>query len=389
MNFARTKEQDMIRDMARGFAEKEIAPLTAEIDEKSWFPEDIFKKMGELGFLGIPFPEQYGGSGGTILEYASAVKEIGRVCGSTGLSYAAAVSLGAAPFYHFGTEKQKEKYLRPLAEGKTLGAFGLTEPGAGSDAGGTKTKAVKKEGRYVISGEKCWITNASYADTIIITARNEDSNGKITAFIVPGDAAGMTIRTPYKKMGVRGSNTTEIVLDEVEVAEDAILGDPERGFSQFLSTLDGGRISIAALALGIGTAAYEKALAYSREREQFGRPIGSFQAIQFKLADMALKLELAETMVMKAAWLKDQGQPFKKEAAMAKLYASESATSVCNESLQIHGGYGYMAEYGIERYLRDAKLMEIGEGTSEIQRLVIAREIGCPQEPKMERRGSG
>ncbi|MFC4738288.1 acyl-CoA dehydrogenase family protein [Bacillus daqingensis] len=382
MDFQLTKEQRMIQDMVQDFAEKEIAPIADSIDKEERFPEEIFKQMGELGLLGIPFPEEYGGSGGDTISYILAVEEIGKVCGSTGLSYAAAVSLGASPLYHFGTQAQKQEHLTPLASGKTLGSFGLTEPNAGSDAGGTRTKAVKKGDRYIINGEKCWITNASYARTIIVTAvTGERENGRkqISAFIVPADAKGLTIRAEYEKMGVRGSNTTELILEDVEVPEENILGDAEKGFNQFLYTLDGGRISIAALALGIGRAAYEAALAYSNERKQFGRHIGSFQAIQFKLSNMAMELELAKNMILKAAWLKDHKKPFKKEAAMAKLFASEAATRACNEALQIHGGYGYMREYKIERFLRDAKLMEIGEGTSEIQRLVIAREIGCPQ----------
>lgn len=381
MDFSLSKEQLMIQEMVRDFAQKEIAPRADQIDKEEKFPEDIFIKMGKLGLMGIPFPEEYGGSGGDTVSYVTAVKEIGRICGSTGLSYAAAVSLGASPIYHFGTERQKQEYLIPMAEGQYLGAFGLTEPGAGSDAGGTKTKAVKQGDYYILNGEKSWTTNTSYARTVIVTAVNgEDEKGrkKISAFIIPTDSPGLTIRAEYEKMGVRGSNTTELVLEDIKVPAENILGDPEKGFHQFLYTLDGGRISIAALALGIGEAAYEAALQYSQERKQFGRHIGSFQAIQFKLADMAMELELAQNMIMKAAWLKDNKKPFKKEAAMAKLFASESASKACNQALQVHGGYGYMREYKIERYLRDAKLMEIGEGTSEIQRLVIAREIGCP-----------
>ncbi|SDO29348.1 acyl-CoA dehydrogenase family protein [Alkalicoccus daliensis] len=381
MDLSLTKEQSMIQEMVRDFAQKEIAPLADQIDKEEKFPEEIFRKMGELGLMGIPFPEEYGGSGGDTISYILAVEEIGKVCGSTGLSYAAAVSLGASPIYHFGSEKQKQEHLIPLASGKSLGAFGLTEPGAGSDAGGTRTKAEKKGNQYILNGEKSWITNTSYARTVIVTARNgEDEKGrkKISAFIVPTDAPGLTIRAEYEKMGVRGSNTTELILEDIHVPEENILGDPQKGFHQFLYTLDGGRISIAALALGIGRAAYEAALQYSSERKQFGKHIGSFQAVQFKLSDMAMELELAKNMILKAAWLKDNNRPFKKEAAMAKLFASEAATRACNQSLQIHGGYGYMREYKIERYLRDAKLMEIGEGTSEIQRLVIAREIGCP-----------
>ncbi|MFB5663163.1 acyl-CoA dehydrogenase family protein [Alteribacillus sp. HJP-4] len=380
MDFELSKEQKMIKNMVKDFAEQEIAPKAVEIDRDARFPEETFKRMGSLGLLGIPFPEEYGGSGGDTLSYALAVEEIGKACGSTGLSYAAAVSLGASPIYYFGTEQQKLDHLLPLASGQALGSFGLTEPNAGSDAGGTKTKAELVDSEYVISGEKCWITNAQYARTVIVTAvTGKDDKGKniISALIVPTKAEGFKITSPYEKMGVRGSNTSELILDEVRVPEKNLLGDPNKGFKQFLYTLDGGRISIAALAVGIANGAYEKALSYSKERKQFGRTISSFQAIQFKLADMAMQIELARNMVWKAAWLKDQEKPFTKESAFAKLYASEMATRVCNEALQIHGGYGYMREYEVERMLRDTKLMEIGEGTSEIQRLVIARQLGC------------
>ncbi|AJO18444.1 MULTISPECIES: acyl-CoA dehydrogenase family protein [Bacillus] len=379
MNFELTREQQMVRELARDFAKQEIAPHAEHVDRTGEFPVETFKKMGELGLLGIPFPECYGGSGGDTISYALSVEEIGKACGSTGLSYAAAVSLGAAPVYYFGTEEQKQEYLVPLATGRALGAFGLTEPNAGSDAGGTRTKARSEGDSYVISGEKCWITNAGYARTVIVTAvTGKDDNGKniISAIIVPTDSEGFTINSEYDKMGVRGSNTSQLILDNVRVPKQNLLGSPEKGFKQFLNTLDGGRISIAALAVGIAQGAFEAALAYAHERKQFGRPISYFQAIQFKLADMAMEIELARNMVLKAAWLKDQGRPFTKEAAFAKLYASEMAFRACNQSIQIHGGYGYMKEYGVERMLRDAKLMEIGEGTSEIQRLVIARQLG-------------
>lgn len=379
MNFELTREQQMVRELARDFAKQEIAPHAEHVDRTGEFPVETFKKMGELGLLGIPFPECYGGSGGDTISYALSVEEIGKACGSTGLSYAAAVSLGAAPVYYFGTEEQKQEYLVPLATGRALGAFGLTEPNAGSDAGGTRTKARSEGDSYVISGEKCWITNAGYARTVIVTAvTGKDDNGKniISAIIVPTDSEGFTINSEYDKMGVRGSNTSQLILDNVRVPKQNLLGSPEKGFKQFLNTLDGGRISIAALAVGIAQGAFEAALAYAHERKQFGQPISYFQAIQFKLADMAMEIELARNMVLKAAWLKDQGRPFTKEAAFAKLYASEMAFRTCNQSIQIHGGYGYMKEYGVERMLRDAKLMEIGEGTSEIQRLVIARQLG-------------
>jgi alkylation response protein AidB-like acyl-CoA dehydrogenase len=380
MDFNLTKEQTMIRKMVRDFAEEVIKPRTIEIDTEAKFPLDIFEQMGELGLLGIPFPEEYGGSGGDTLSYAIAVEEIGRVCGSTGLSYAAAVSLGASPIYYFGTEEQKQKYLTPLAEGKALGSFGLTEPNAGSDAGGTKTTAVEDGDDFIINGEKCFITNASFAKTLIVTAvtgKNEKGRNIISAIIVPTDTEGVTITSNYDKMGVRGSDTAEIVLDHVRVPKSNLLGDPQKGFSQFLYTLDGGRISIAALGLGIAQASLDKALQYAKERKQFGKSISNFQAIQFKLADIAMEVELSRNMVYKAAWLKDNNQPFTKESAYAKLFATETAFRAANQAIQIHGGYGYMREYEVERYLRDAKLLEIGEGTSEVQRLVIARQLGC------------
>lgn len=380
MNFDLTEEQQMVRKMARDFAEKVIQPRAIEIDTTATFPEDIFKEMGTLGFLGIPFPEDVGGSGGDTISYALAVEEIGRVCGSTGLSYAAAVSLGASPIYQFGTDEQKEQFLTPLASGEALGSFGLTEPNAGSDAGGTKTKAVTDGDDFIINGEKSFITNASFAKTIIVTAvTGKDDRGKniISAIIVPTDAEGVTIKSNYDKMGVRGSDTAEIVLTDVRVPQSNLLGDPKEGFKQFLSTLDGGRISIASLGIGIAQASLDKALQYAKERMQFGRPISSFQAIQFKLADMSMEIELARNMMLKAAWLKDQGRAFSKEAAYAKLFATETAVRAADEAIQIHGGYGYMREYEVERYLRDAKLLVIGEGTSEIQRVVISRHLGC------------
>ncbi len=378
MNFDLSKEQQMIKKMTRDFAEEVIRPRAVEIDQTAQMDLEIFKQMGELGLFGIPFSEEYGGSDGGTLSYCLAVEEIGRVCGGTGLSYAANVSLGATPIYQFGTEEQKQKFLVPIIEGKAFGSFGLTEPNAGSDAGGTRTTAKEVDGNFVINGEKCWITNAQYANVITTTAvtgKREDGKNIISAVLVPTDSAGLKITSPYEKMGVRGSNTCEIVYDDVTVPTENLLGDPEAGFKQFLKTLDGGRISIGALAVGIAQGALEKAVNYSKQRKQFGQSISNFQAIQFKLADMAMEVELARTMVHKAAWLKDNGRPFTKEAAMAKLYASETAFRTANQAIQIHGGYGYMREYEVERYLRDAKLLEIGEGTSEIQRMVISRQV--------------
>ena len=380
MNFELTEEQKMIQEMVRDFANEVIRPRAIDTDVHAKFPADILEEMGKLGLMGIPFPEEYGGSNGDTISYVIAAEEIARVCGSTALSYAATVSLGASPIFYFGTEEQKQTHLIPLARGEVLGAFGLTEPNAGSDAGGTKTTAIEDGNDFVINGEKSFITNASFASAIIVTAiTGKDKQGKstISAFIVPTDLPGMTITNHYDKMGVRGSDTAGVILDQVRIPQENLLGKRDQGFKQFLHTLDGGRISIAALGVGIAQASLDKALHYAKERTQFGRPIANFQAIQFKLADMAMEVELARNMVYKAAWLKDNDKPFTKEAAYAKLFASETAFRSANQAIQIHGGYGYMREYEVERYLRDAKLLEIGEGTSEIQRLVIARQLGC------------
>ena len=380
MNFELTSEQTMIQEMVRDFANEVIRPRAIDTDVHAKFPADILEEMGKLGLMGIPFPEEYGGSNGDTISYVIAAEEIARVCGSTALSYAATVSLGASPIFYFGTEEQKQTHLIPLARGEVLGAFGLTEPNAGSDAGGTKTTAIEDGNDFVINGEKSFITNASFASAIIVTAiTGKDKQGKstISAFIVPTDLPGMTITNHYDKMGVRGSDTAGVILDQVRIPQENLLGKRDQGFKQFLHTLDGGRISIAALGVGIAQASLDKALHYAKERTQFGRPIANFQAIQFKLADMAMEVELARNMVYKAAWLKDNDKPFTKEAAYAKLFASETAFRSANQAIQIHGGYGYMREYEVERYLRDAKLLEIGEGTSEIQRLVIARQLGC------------
>lgn len=379
MDFHLNQDQWMIRKMVREFAEEEVVPGAENRDRTGEFPLEIVKKMAGLGLLGLPFPEKYGGSGGDTLSYAIAVEEISRACGSTGITLAAHVSLGASPIYLFGTEEQKEKYLVPMATGQYLGSFGLTEPNAGSDAGGTQTTAVLRDGKWVINGSKCFITNTSYSGIVTVTAVTEHGKGSkgISTIIVPTDCQGMTINDNYEKLGLHASNTCELFLDDVTVSEENLLGQRAKGFSQFLEVLDGGRISIAALALGIAQASLDKALQYAKERVQFGQSISKFQAIQFKLADMSTNIELARLITWKAAWLKDQGQPFGQEAAMAKLYASEIATRAALEAIQIHGGYGYMREYQVERFLRDAKLCEIGEGTSEVQRLVIARGLGC------------
>lgn len=379
MNFDLTSEQAMIKRTIREFAEEEVAPGAIERDKTKQFPTEIFKKLGELGMLGLPFPEEYGGAGADTVSFAIVTEELSRACASTGITYSAHISLGVAPINLFGTEEQKQKYLTPICTGESLGAFGLTEPNAGSDAGGTQTTAKEENGEFLINGSKCFITNASFAKHLALTAITGNDNGmkEISAIIVPTDASGFTVIDNYEKMGLNASNTTELVMENVRVPVENLLGKKGEGFKQFLITLDGGRIGIGAMAVGVAQAAYEKALQYAQERKQFGKSLSKFQAIQFKLADMAMKIELARNMVYKAAWLKDQGRPFSKEASMCKLYASEIAMQVADQAVQIHGGYGYMREYEVERYMRDAKLLEIGEGTSEVQRMVIARLIGC------------
>ena len=379
LNFDLTTEQQMIKKMIREFADQVVAPGAIERDRTKAFPVEIFQQLSSMGMMGLPFSEEYGGGGADTTSFAIVTEELSRACASTGITYSAHISLGGAPLNLFGTAEQKQKYLAPICTGESFGAFGLTEPNAGSDAGGTQTTAREDGNDFVINGSKVFITNASYAKHLAITAITGNESGKkeISAIIVPTDAEGFTIIDKYEKMGLNASNTTELVLDNVRVPKENLLGTRGHGFRQFLVTLDGGRIGIGAMAVGIAQAAFDRALSYSKERKQFGKTLAEFQTTQFKLADMALKIELARTMVYKAAWLKDQGRPFSKEASMCKLYASEIAMEVANEAIQIHGGYGYMKEYEVERYLRDAKLLEIGEGTSEIQRLVIARLIGC------------
>ncbi|MCH4825720.1 acyl-CoA dehydrogenase [Planococcus halocryophilus] len=379
MNFDLTQEQQMIKKTIKEFSDKVVAPGAIDRDRSKAFPIEIFKQLSDMGMMGLPFDEKYGGSGADTTSFAIVTEELSRVCASTGITYSAHISLGGAPLNLFGTEEQKEKYLTPICTGESFGAFGLTEPNAGSDAGGTETRAIEDGDNWVINGSKVYITNASHAKHLAITAITgmEDGKKEISAIIVPTDAEGFTIIDNYEKMGLHSSNTTELVLENVRVPKENLLGKRGDGFKQFLVTLDGGRIGIAAMAVGIAQGAFNKALAYSKERKQFGKTLSEFQVTQFKLADMAMKIELARNMVYKAAWLKDQGRPFTKEASMAKLYASEISMEVANEAIQIHGGYGYMKEYEVERYMRDAKLLEIGEGTSEIQRMVIARQIGC------------
>lgn len=379
MNFDLTQEQQMIRKTIREFSDEVVAPGAMERDKTKAFPKEIFKQLADMGMMGLPFSEEYGGAGADTVSFAIVTEELSRACASTGITYSAHISLGGAPLNLFGTEEQKQKYLVPVCTGESFGAFGLTEPNAGSDAGGTLTTAKEDGTDFVINGNKVFITNASYAKHLALTAITDVKDGKkeISAIIVPTDAEGFTIIDNYEKMGLNASNTTELVLENVRVPQENLLGIRGNGFKQFLVTLDGGRIGIGAMAVGIAQAAFDRALRYSKERKQFGKTLSEFQVTQFKLADMAMKIELARNMVHKAAWLKDQGRAFGKEASMCKLYASEIAMEVADQAIQIHGGYGYMKEYEVERFMRDAKLLEIGEGTSEIQRMVIARHIGC------------
>ena len=378
MDFRLTEDQEMIKETVRDFAQSVIAPQAAEIDRTGAFPVEILKQMAELGLMGLPIPEEYGGSGGDYTSYCLALEEITRACGSTGLTYEAHISLGCMPIYLYGTEEQKREYLPLLCGGESMGSFGLTEPEAGSDAGGTQTTARLEDGEWVVNGSKCYITNAGYAKFVTITAVTDKGKGTrgISDIIVPTGTPGFTVRASYEKMGLHGSNTTELFFDDVRVPEGNLLGVRGEGFKQFLVVLDGGRIAIGAMGVGIAQACLDASLKYAKERVQFGQPIGKFQAIQFKLADIAMNIELARLMYLKAAWLKDNGLPYTREANYAKLFASEMATKAALEAIQIHGGYGYMKEFPVERYLRDAKLLEIGEGTSEIIRLVIARGLG-------------
>ena len=379
LNFDLTGEQAAIAKLAREFADGAVAPGAGRRDKTGEFPLDLVKQMGSLGFFGIPFSEAYGGMGGDTVSYALAVEEISRADASLGITLAAHCSIGMGPVYYFGTEEQKLRWLPAAARGESLASFGLTEPGAGSDSAGTKTTASRDGDHYVINGSKSFITNAYYCGYIVCTAVTEPAKGHkgISAFIVPNPTEGFSIGPAYEKMGLHSSDTRPLYFDNVRVPAENLLGSEGEGFRQFMVTLDGGRISIGAMAVGIAQAALDASLKYAKERVQFGQSISKFQAIQFKLADMAMEVELARTMVLKAAWLKDQGRPFTREGAMAKLFASEAAVRAANQAIQIHGGSGYMEDFPVSRFWRDAKLTEIGEGTSEIQRIVIAKQLGC------------
>lgn len=372
-----TDEHVMLQDMVRDFAKNEVEPLAREMDATGEFPHDLVRQMGDLGLMGIPVSEKYGGAGMDTVAYASAVMELAKVDASLAITMAAHTSLGTVPIVLTGTEEQKQKWVPLLASGKTLGAFGLTEPEAGSDAGSTRTAAVKNGDHYVVNGSKIFITNASEAGVLSFTAQiiEEGIKKGIGAFTIPTDITGLKIGPKEKKMGWRASDTRQLFFEDMKVPVENILGNPKEGFKTFLKTLIGGRISVGALAVGTAEGAYKKALKYSTERKAFGREIYKFQPIGFKLADMATRIEAAKLLVFNSAWMKDQGKDVIKEAAMAKLFASEVAMDVTTEAIQIYGGYGYVAEYDVERFFRDAKILEIGEGTSEVQRLVISREI--------------
>jgi butyryl-CoA dehydrogenase len=372
-----SKEHMMIRKMVREFAEAELKPRAKEIDETGEFPWDTIEKMCELNLLGMPFAEEWGGGGTDTLGYSIGVEEVSRVCAATGITMAAHTSLGVYPIYDFATEEQKKKYLKDIASGRKLAAFGLTEPSAGSDAGATETTAVREGDYYVVNGTKCFITSGSHAETFVITAMTDKSAGTrgITALIVEKGTPGFKPGKKENKMGIRGSDTAELIFEDCRVPVENRLGEEGEGFKIFLQTLDGGRISIGAMALGIAQGALEESIKYSKERKQFGRPISRFGAIQNMLADMATEIEAARLLVYDASMAKDRGKRIIKEAAMAKLFASEVAVRATRNAVQIHGGYGYMKEYDVERFFRDAKITVIGEGTSEIQKLVIAREL--------------
>jgi alkylation response protein AidB-like acyl-CoA dehydrogenase len=377
MDFALSPQHEEIRRTVREFAERRIAPVADELERKGEFPMEIIREAASLGFLGVPFPEEIGGTGLDSLAYAITVEELSRVSGSVGIIVSAHTSLGCNPVWLAGTDAQKERYLRPMASGDVIGAYGLTEPGAGSDSRGTKTRARRDGDEWVVDGSERFITNAGVAGTYIITAvtDREEGSGKISAFIVEADTPGFSIGRMEEKMGLHASNTGELIFSGCRIPAENLLGEEGEGDKLFLKTLDGGRIGIAAMALGLAQAAYEAAAAYSKERRQFGRAIGEFQGVAFMIADMATSIDAARLMTYRAAWLKDRGKPYTTEAAMAKLYASEVARDVTNDAVQVHGGYGYITEYKVERYLRDAKLTEIGEGTSQIQRMVIARNL--------------
>jgi alkylation response protein AidB-like acyl-CoA dehydrogenase len=369
-------EHELIRDTVRAFARERVAPVAEELDRESRFPYELVAELAELGLMGVPVPEEYGGAGGDTLSYAIAIEELTRVDSSVAITVAAHTSLGTMPILLFGSEEQKREWLPPLAAGERLAAFGLTEPDAGSDAGATRTTAELRDGRWVVNGSKMFITNAGTDITACVTITARTGPDEISNLVVPNGTPGYEISAPLEKMGWRASDTRALAFTDCEVPEGNLLGARGQGFAQFLEVLDGGRISVAAMGVGLAQGAYDLAHAYAGEREQFGRPIARFQAVQFRLADMATEIAAGRALVHRAAWLKDQGRPFALEAAMGKLYTGELSNRAVNWALQIHGGYGYMDEYAVSRLYRDQKILEIGEGTNEVQRMVIARHLG-------------
>ncbi|WP_176585197.1 acyl-CoA dehydrogenase [Priestia megaterium] len=373
MFFKLSEEHEMIRKMVRDFAKNEVAPTAAQRDEEERFDRGIFTQMADLGLTGIPWPEQYGGIGSDYLAYCIAVEELSRVCASTGVTLSAHTSLAGWPIYTFGTEEQKQKYLKPMATGEKIGAYGLTEPSAGSDAGGMRTLAVKDGQDYILNGSKIFITNGGEADIYVVFARIDPNEKRTSAFIIEKDMPGFSVGKKEKKLGIRSSPTTEIIFEDCRVPKENLLGNEGEGFKVAMMTLDGGRNGIAAQAVGIAQGALDAAVAYAKERQQFGKPIISQQGIAFKLADMATSIEAARLLTYQAAWLESQGLPYGKESAMSKLYAGDTAMKVTTEAVQVFGGYGYTKDYPVERFMRDAKITQIYEGTQEIQRLVISR----------------
>jgi short-chain 2-methylacyl-CoA dehydrogenase len=376
VDFDLTAEQELIRDTVRTFARERVAPVAAELDLGSRFPYELVAELAELGLMGLPIPEEHGGAGGDTVSYAIAIEELTRVDSSVAITVAAHTSLGTMPILMFGSDEQKERWLPDLASGKRLAAFGLTEPGAGSDAGNTRTTAELRDGEWVINGSKMFITNAGTDVTWGVTITARTGEDEISNLVVENGTPGYEISAPMKKLGWRASDTRELSFEDARVPEENLLGPRGAGFRQFLEILDGGRISVAAMGVGLAQGAYDLAYDYAKEREQFGKPIASFQAVQFKLADMATEIEAGRALVHKAAWLKDQGRDFAREAAMAKLYTGELSARVAGAALQLHGGFGYMEEAAISRLYRDQKILEIGEGTNEVQRMVIARLLG-------------
>ncbi|WP_099354615.1 acyl-CoA dehydrogenase [Fredinandcohnia onubensis] len=375
MYFKLSEEHEMIRKMVRDFAKNEVAPTAAERDEEERFDREIFDKMAELGLTGIPWPEEYGGIGSDYLAYCIAVEEISRVCASTGVTLSAHTSLAGWPIYKFGSEEQKQKYLRPMAQGEKIGAYGLTEPGSGSDAGGMRTTARVEGDHYVLNGSKIFITNGGIADIYVVFALTDPSSKHkgTSAFIIENDFPGFSVGKKEQKMGIRSSPTTEIMFEECRVPKENLLGEEGEGFKIAMMTLDGGRNGIAAQAVGIAQGALDAATEYAKERVQFGKPIAAQQGVGFKLADMATSIEAARLLTYQAAWLESEGLPYGKESAMSKLFAGDTAMKVTTEAVQVFGGYGYTKDYPVERYMRDAKITQIYEGTQEIQRLVISR----------------